>query len=93
MPTDVVSTTSVTHVQDVVNAVKKHAGHTVLVVGHSNTVPAIVAALGAKRPAAICDPEYDNLFIVTIAADGKAAVVHAKYGAPTPVDAACAGMK
>lgn len=79
-----------THPQDVATAVRKHAGQTVLVVGHSNTIPAIVEALGAPRPAPICDPEYDNLFVVTIAADGKVGLVRAKFGARTPTDASCA---
>ena len=34
------------HIASVVAAVRKHAGSAVLVVGHSNTIPAIVAALG-----------------------------------------------
>lgn len=58
----------------------QHRGRTVLVVGHSNTVPAIVAALGAAMPPAICDAQYDNLFIVTIPAAGKPGVVKAKFG-------------
>ena len=36
----------------------------VLVVGHSNTIPDIVKALGLPKPAAIGDGDYDNLFIV-----------------------------
>jgi broad specificity phosphatase PhoE len=87
---DVVRTTGANHPKDVADAVRKHAGQTVLVVGHSNTVPAIVEALGATRPRAICDPEYDNLYVVSIAADGKAGVVRAKFGARTPVDSSCA---
>ena len=74
-------------------AIRQHAGQTVLVVGHSNTIPAIIEALGAKRPPAICDAVYDNLFIVTIDASGKAGVVRAKYGTRTPEDATCAAMK
>ena len=70
-----------------------HRGETVLVVGHSNTVPAIVAALGAPRPAAICDAEYDNMYVVTVPPTGPATVVHAHYGAASPADASCAGMK
>lgn len=35
----------------------------VLVVGHSNTIPEIIKALGAPEPVAIADSEYDNLFI------------------------------
>jgi broad specificity phosphatase PhoE len=89
----IVATGPATHVQDVANAVRRHAGETVLVVGHSNTVPAIVAALGAKQPAAICDAEYDNLFVVTIAPNGRASVIKTKYGARSPVDTSCATMK
>jgi broad specificity phosphatase PhoE len=78
---------------DVAAAIHQHAGHTVLVVGHSNTIPAIVEALGAKRPAPICDAVYDNLYVVTIDGAGAPSVVHAKYGARTPEDATCAAMK
>jgi phosphohistidine phosphatase SixA len=35
-----------------------------LVVGHSNTVPRILRALGVKEPVTIADDEYDNLFVV-----------------------------
>lgn len=89
----VIPATSPTHVQDVVAEIRRHPGTTVLVVGHSNTVPAIVEALGAKRPAAICDSRYDDLFVVTIAADGKASAVHARYGEPAPRDSTCAAMR
>lgn len=90
---EIVATTGASHAQDVANAAKKHAGQTVLIVGHSNTIPAIVEALGAPRPPAICDPEYDNLYVVTIAPDGKASLVRAKFGARTPADASCAAMR
>lgn len=93
-PAEVVpATPGPTHPADVAAAVRKHAGQTVLVVGHSNTIPAIVEALGAKRPPAICDPEYDNLYVVTIGPDGKAGVIRSKFGVRTPVDAGCATMK
>ena len=39
-----------------------HAGDVVLLVGHSNTVPAIIKALGGPD-VAIAETEYDNLFI------------------------------
>lgn len=35
-----------------------------LVVGHSNSVPDIITALGVKGAPSIADTEYDNLFIV-----------------------------
>jgi broad specificity phosphatase PhoE len=59
----------------------KHRGTVVLVVGHSNTVPAILRGLGVADAAAIADSEYDNLYVVTIPAGGGARVVRAKYGA------------
>ncbi len=42
---------------------KEHANDIVLVVGHSNTVPAIVQALGGPD-VTIADDEYDNLFVI-----------------------------
>ena len=90
---EVVDARGATHVQDVAAAIRKHLGQVVLVVGHSNTIPAIIAALGAPQPPPICDPEYDNLYIVTLPATGPARIIHARYGAPTPVPAGCATMK
>jgi broad specificity phosphatase PhoE len=90
---EVVPTTSAQSIADVVAAVRKHTGETVLVVGHSNTVPGIVAGLGAEEPPAICDSEYDNLYVVKIAADGKATVTHGHYGVRTPVGANCVAMR
>jgi broad specificity phosphatase PhoE len=62
----------------------KHRGQVVLLVGHSNTVPALVEAFGAPRPAEICDSGYDNAFVVTVPASGPASVVHLHFGAPAP---------
>jgi broad specificity phosphatase PhoE len=82
------------HAQQVADAVRsKHAGEVVLVVGHSNTVPAIIAALGAKQPAEICDGEYDHLYVVTIPESGSTRVIRARFGAPSPVGVGCAAMK
>lgn len=36
----------------------------ILVVGHSNTVPALLAALGVTPAVTLTDDEYDNLFLV-----------------------------
>jgi broad specificity phosphatase PhoE len=89
---EVVTAGGASHPADVAAAVKRHKGETVLVVGHSNTVPGIIAALGAKQPSAICDSEYDNLYVVTL--DGaKATVVRGRFGAPSPPDASCNTMK
>lgn len=89
---DVVRASGATHVQDVARTVMTHAGGVVLVVGHSNTVPAIVAALGAPPPPPICDSSYDDLYVVTVPPSGPARVIHARYGEPSQVTAACGSM-
>lgn len=61
----------------------EHSGQVVFVAGHSNTVPEIITALGANVPA-ISDSEYDNLYVVTASAIGKATVVRLKFGASSP---------
>jgi broad specificity phosphatase PhoE len=77
------------HAQKVAAAVRTHAGQTVLVVGHSNTIPAIIEALGAKDATAICEMEYDKIFVVKVSADSSASVTRTTYGARTPMDANC----
>ncbi|MEO8337622.1 MAG: histidine phosphatase family protein [bacterium] len=61
----------------------RYRGRTVLVAGHSNTVPAIVAALGAPQPADICDAGYDNMFVVTVPPSGAATVTRLHFGVAT----------
>jgi broad specificity phosphatase PhoE len=51
----------------------------VLVVGHSNTVPAILSGLGHSAAATIDDETFDDLFIVAMKAGGAPTVVHLKY--------------
>jgi broad specificity phosphatase PhoE len=70
------------HAGAVADAVRAHAGQTVLVVGHSNTIPAIIAALGGPKLPDICDTQYSNLFVLILSA-GKADLVVSSYGAPS----------
>lgn len=51
-----------------------------LVAGHNNTVPEIIAALGGPKLAVIPETEYDNFFVLSLAADGSAQLVRLKYG-------------
>jgi broad specificity phosphatase PhoE len=68
------------YVEDVVDAIRtKHAGNTVVVVGHSNTTPNVIKALGIPNPPAIPDSQYDDLFIVTIGNGVTPALVKLKY--------------
>ena len=56
----------------------KHVGEVVLVVGHSNTLPQIIRALGGENIPEIRDNDYDNLFVVTVFQPGKAKVLRLK---------------
>ncbi|MEK7831150.1 MAG: histidine phosphatase family protein [Acidobacteriota bacterium] len=49
-----------------------------LIVGHSNTVPELIKALGGDIVPTIDDATYDDLFVVTVYAKGKAKVAHLK---------------
>ena len=51
----------------------------VLVVGHSNTVPAILKSLGHAPVVTVGEEDFDNLFIVTTQPSGAPTVVHLKY--------------
>jgi len=59
-------------------------GAAILVVGHSNTVPKIIKALGGPLLPSIGHDKFDNLFVVTVAGPGTAEMVHLKYGEPAP---------
>jgi broad specificity phosphatase PhoE len=58
----------------------KYAGKGVVVVGHSNTIPAIVEALSGKKVPVIGDNEYDHLYIVTLSPGITPSVIVAQYG-------------
>ena len=54
-----------------------------LVVGHSNTTPALAELLGAEPGAAIDEAsEYDRLYVVTVARDGTTSSALLRYGNP-----------
>ena len=57
---------------------------TALVVGHSNTTPELVAALGGEAGAPITEAsEYDRLYVLTFT-DGDVQTLVERYGEPTP---------
>jgi broad specificity phosphatase PhoE len=71
-----------THIAELAQRIRtRHRNQTVVVVGHSNTVPAILAALGADDPPAIGDDDYDHLYILNIREDDSAHLVSLRYGA------------
>ena len=59
----------------------KHRGETVLIVGHSNTVPAVVSALTGRSVVPLREEDYDRMFVVVIPPTGPARLLKATYGA------------
>jgi len=77
------------HIDSVAAAVKRRpAGDVVLVVGHSNTIPAIVGALGGPKLPELCDGQYSMLYILEFPAAGPPRFIESRYGAADAPDAA-----
>ena len=57
-----------------------HQGERVVVVGHSNTVPALVEELTRGRAeVTMADDEYDAVYVVTVTRFGPASVLRLRY--------------
>jgi len=68
---------------------KNHKGRIILVVGHSNTIPVLIANLGAsKNVPPIAENEYDNIYIISIPWFGKTKTIRLRFGEPYVADAA-----
>lgn len=58
-----------------------YKGKSVLVVAHSNTLLPLIEAFGAQKPLAeIGENDYDNIFRIRIAGNGKATLQAKKFG-------------
>ena len=65
-----------------------HKGKIILVVAHSNTVPELIANLGAsKNVPAIAQGEFDNIYIISRPWFGKTKTIRLRYGEPYVRDA------
>jgi broad specificity phosphatase PhoE len=59
-------------------------GGVVLIVGHSNTVPDVIGALGVPAPLPVIgETQFDNLFIVTLGEPTGASLLALKYAKPS----------
>lgn len=68
---------------------RNHKGKIILVVGHSNTLPTLIADLGAsKKVPPIAHGEFDNIYIVSIPWFGKTKTIRLRYGDPYDPDRA-----
>ncbi len=67
-------------IRELTKKVEAHAGGAVLIVGHSNSVPDVIRMLGGDSVPKIDESKFDDLFVVTVYAGGRAKVVQLKYG-------------
>lgn len=59
---------------------REHAGGTILVVAHADTLPAIVAALSGEQDIPPVDPsDYSTMYVVTVPRIGHATVLRLDY--------------
>ncbi len=64
---------------------RRFSGGTVLIVGHSNTIPKLVNELAGQSDFSDLDNGiYDNLFIACVPAEGKAIILRMRFGGRTP---------
>jgi len=58
---------------------KNHAGQVVVLVGHTDTLPGLIKALGVSSEVKIEAQDYGNIFIVTPKAEGAPGFVRLRY--------------
>lgn len=63
-------------------AADEHAGGVIVVVGHSNTTPALVRTLAGVKAPEMAHDQYDQLFLIRTGA-GSPTVVEFAYGEPS----------
>jgi len=66
-------------IQEIVEKIYQKPGENALVIGHGNSVPDVIKALGGDVVPTMDEKEFDDLFVVTVYAKGKAKVTHLKY--------------
>jgi hypothetical protein len=75
----------------VIKAIRDLKSGVVLVIGHSNTLPAIISGLGGPT-VEIPETEYDNLFVLTVG-PSHSSLLRMHYGSSTPVPPAGGKME
>lgn len=76
-----VNTYSSMKAADLEGLLTKHAGGTIIIAGHSNTIPEIANALtGEKKFEQFADDDYGNILVISVTSVGKdAKVVWLRY--------------
>jgi broad specificity phosphatase PhoE len=60
----------------------RNVGQVILIAGHNNSVPEIIAALGGPQLPVIPLEQFDNVYILTVNSDGSTKLLKMKYGSP-----------
>ena len=82
---------SIAHARAVVAALRRERpGAAVLVVEHSNTIPAIIAALGGPGGVKVCRLEYSTLFVLILDHGHRPRLLRSSFGEVDPPGAGCA---
>lgn len=69
-------------ISQLLDSLRARTGQRLLVVGHSDTVPQIIAAYGFE-PQTIAENEFDKMFILTVR-QRATRLLRLQYGAPSP---------
>lgn len=62
-----------------VRILKEHRGGTILVVGHSNTLPELIRELSGKLIEPIPDDDYGEIYVLSVPRFGKTTLLRMKY--------------
>jgi broad specificity phosphatase PhoE len=62
---------------------REHRGQTVLVVGHSDSLPEFFEALTGSKLNEGATVAYDRLFVITLLGDGRHMLTRLRYGSPS----------
>lgn len=82
---------SIAHARTVAAALRaERPGSAVLVVEHSNTIPAIISALGGPGGVKVCRLEYATLFVMVLERGRRPRLLRSRFGAADPPGAGCA---
>ena len=63
-----------------IRQLRHYYGESLLVVGHSNTIPPLLEALGVEQVQPIAEDQYGDLWVVHAKPDGTATVERRRYG-------------
>jgi broad specificity phosphatase PhoE len=58
---------------------REHRGGRALIIGHSNTIPALIQKLSGQAVPEIPEEEYDDIYVVTVPSFGRSSVLRLKY--------------